>query len=275
MPMFLAALCSRIYRSPMLSNYLSWLEASGVGFILPLDKRKYIVQDAFNIKLVYVSQSKHDTNVFFDHLANNLTTLKAGDNFKDLHLICPTELRGEESIVKVSITKIFASKARPLLLELKYHESFEGLPDSKLIFKEGNCLPDLYTTVMIHIFNTIWKTIPIEDKYKPYIENYTVLPLGFYRNGKSLFGGIECVPSISLEDFAWSELESILDDNERAHQFLRSAVGAYCFGYCMVLRDRHKDNMMIKKDENGRPMAFLQIDFEFVLSVSPDLSYST
>jgi hypothetical protein len=32
-----------------------------------------------------------------------------------------------------------------------------------------------------------------------------------------------------------------------------------------MLRDRHKDNMMIKLDEKGQPESFLQIDFEFIL----------
>lgn len=57
----------------------------------------------------------------------------------------------------------------------------------------------------------------------------------------------------------------VLSDPEKARHFLRSAVGAYCFSYSMVLRDRHKDNMMIKKGNDGKPLSFLQIDFEFIL----------
>lgn len=47
-----------------------------------------------------------------------------------------TYRKGSESVVGVGITKIFASKARPVLLELKYHEAL-NMPDSKIIFKEG------------------------------------------------------------------------------------------------------------------------------------------
>lgn len=70
-----------------------------------------------------------------------------------------------------------------------------------ILIEIGNCLPDLYTTVMMHIFNMIWTTMPIDKQYQPYIETYTVLPLGYFQ--KTLYGGIECVPSISLEDFDW------------------------------------------------------------------------
>lgn len=272
-PPLIDTILARVYSSPMLSNLLSWLESAGVGFTLDGSGKKPAnfrekqprMISAFNITIAYLSQVHCDTYTFYSHLADNIQTLKAGAVYKDLCLLCPTERRGGESVVQVTITKIFASKARPLLLETKYHENYK-LPDGKLIFKEGNCLPDMLTTIMMQVFNTIWTVMPTEPKYRPFIETYTVLPLGNFREGKTLFGAIECVPGISLEDLDWADLIPVLEDPEKCLHFLRTAVGAYCFTYCMALRDRHKDNMMIKLDEFGKPKSFLMIDFEFILS---------
>jgi hypothetical protein len=55
MPSFIYALCSRVYQSPMLSNYLSWLESSGVGLIVPLEKNQTLDEEGFSVTLRYVS----------------------------------------------------------------------------------------------------------------------------------------------------------------------------------------------------------------------------
>jgi hypothetical protein len=67
----------------------------------------------------------------------------------------------------------------------------------------GNCLPDLYTSIMMQVFNTLWTEMLTDEIYKPYIETYTVLPIGQYKNNKVHFGAIECVSSVSLENFDW------------------------------------------------------------------------
>jgi hypothetical protein len=68
----------------------------------------------------------------------------------------------------------------------------------------GNSLTDMYASVMMKVFNTLWSLTPTEDKYKAFIESYTVceikrffffyfllshaqvLPLGYYKKGKEV-----------------------------------------------------------------------------------------
>jgi hypothetical protein len=44
--------------------------------------------------------------------------------------------RGGEVVTNVALRKVFASKVRPVLLEMMYHESYK-LPSSLFIFKQG------------------------------------------------------------------------------------------------------------------------------------------
>eukprot|EP01105_Mastigella_eilhardi_P017748 TRINITY_DN4095_c0_g1_i2.p1 TRINITY_DN4095_c0_g1~~TRINITY_DN4095_c0_g1_i2.p1 ORF type:complete len:501 (-),score=172.73 TRINITY_DN4095_c0_g1_i2:408-1790(-) len=157
-----------------------------------------------------------------------------------------------DKVKRIELVKVFNSQAKPCLMKLCYGNS----PDMKFIFKVGDDLRrDLLVQVMFHMFNAVWGCSRLE--LKPVAFTYYVVPISHDR------GLIEFVQnSVPLTNFQWDTL-STLDDNDLDH-FIATAAGGYISAYLMGVRDRHRDNMMIK---DGR--TFFHIDFGYVFNFKP------
>jgi hypothetical protein len=38
----------------------------------------------------------------------------------------------------------------------------------------GDAITDMYTALMMHVFNILWDMQPLDAEYKPFLETYTV-----------------------------------------------------------------------------------------------------
>uniref|UniRef100_A0A6B2L158 PI3K/PI4K catalytic domain-containing protein n=1 Tax=Arcella intermedia TaxID=1963864 RepID=A0A6B2L158_9EUKA len=145
------------------------------------------------------------------------------------------------------------------MVALKHRNS--SIPDTQIILKKGGDLrKDMYTQVAFYFFNTIWSNAPFLEEDRPYIYQYRVFPLLVNQKDDELFSCIEFVPnSSSTEKFNW---KLILDyDIKTRRELHRSAAGGYIASWVLGVRDRHRDNMMMKDQK-----IFFHIDFEHILN---------
>ena len=59
----------------------------------------------------------------------------------------------------------------------------------------------MYAQSIFSVFNIIWENAPIEKKYRPYLELYSVLPVCKF--GKYNVSVIEFVPNTSVQNYNW------------------------------------------------------------------------
>eukprot|EP01105_Mastigella_eilhardi_P016750 TRINITY_DN3837_c0_g1_i11.p1 TRINITY_DN3837_c0_g1~~TRINITY_DN3837_c0_g1_i11.p1 ORF type:complete len:529 (-),score=96.36 TRINITY_DN3837_c0_g1_i11:343-1893(-) len=157
-----------------------------------------------------------------------------------------------DHLEKMEVMKVFDSQAKPCLMKLSYTASAPSL----FIFKCGDDLRrDLMVQVMFNIFNSVWDCSGLE--LKPHAFTYRVVPVSRDR------GLIELVSNaVPLTNFCWDSILAF-DDRELNH-FVATAAGGYVSAFLMGVRDRHKDNMLIKDGHT-----FFQIDFGYLFNTRP------
>jgi len=158
-------------------------------------------------------------------------------------------------ITKISKIKAFKSKAKPILFEFTYDDQ----TTSKVIIKKGDDLrKDWFTMTMFNVFNELWETSPLlTNKLKPHLHTYKVVPL------ENDFGLIECVDEISsVAEYDWEKLRGMSIKDKK--MFIASAAGSFVASWVLGIRDRHKDNMLIKNTK-----FFFHIDFGHLFNEKP------
>ncbi len=182
-----------------------------------------------------------------------------GTVIKDLDILDPIyeeESGGNNVVTEVTVKKVFSSKAKPLLLEMKYKNA-DKKPNF-FIFKKGDDLrQDLLVQVMFFVFNTLWKNSNMPSI--PFIYQYKIIPMGFD------IGAVEFVqPCESLQTFDWTKIKTLSPEEKRT--LFCSAAGSYVAGWVLGIRDRHQDNMMMRNN-----CLFFHIDFGKVFNEKPTI----
>jgi phosphatidylinositol kinase/protein kinase (PI-3 family) len=151
----------------------------------------------------------------------------------------------------MQVVKVFTSQAKPCLIKASYVASEDSASKAKeglFILKRGDDLRvDLMTQTMFYIFNRVWAQADLP--HAPYCFLFKVIPMALD------YGVVECVSGCTtLQEYDWTKW-GLLDQSEK-WKFLCSAAGGYTAGWILGIRDRHKENMMVKDDH-----VFVQIDF--------------
>lgn len=177
---------------------------------------------------------------------SEMSTYKA--DVRECGLLNP--LNAGKDVIGVRVEKVFDSGSKPLLLEL----SLSAEEKEWIIFKPDPVIKDCLALCVLSVFNDMWA-----EENKPYFAVlYNVLP---QRN----FGLIECLSGVESvqvwdEDEKWHSISELNQaDRER---FLHSAVGGFIAAHLLGVRDRHKDNMLIR---NGQEL--VMIDFEYLFGM--------
>eukprot|EP01129_Flabellula_baltica_P014581 TRINITY_DN7014_c0_g1_i1.p1 TRINITY_DN7014_c0_g1~~TRINITY_DN7014_c0_g1_i1.p1 ORF type:complete len:602 (-),score=118.32 TRINITY_DN7014_c0_g1_i1:968-2659(-) len=172
--------------------------------------------------------------------------LTEGDVYENLQLV--DVVYGQNSpIVKLEVQKVFASGHKPCLVEMTYEDP--EIPPSRIVFKDDDLRPDLMVENLFEVFNFLWRIsgLPIE----PVLITFKVVP------GGESFGLMEFVEdSKSIRDFDFSSLDNLTDSEDR-EVFLATAAGGFVGAFILGIRDRHKDNLMVKGTNQ-----FFQLDFK-------------
>jgi hypothetical protein len=115
-----------------------------------------------------------------------------------------------------------------------------------ILKKGGDLRKDMYTQVAFYIFNIMWANAAFLDEDRPYVFQYRVFPmLMLEKEAESLISCIEFVPdSTSTEKFEWKSL--LKKTAEQRRELHRSAAGGYVASWVLGIRDRHRDNMMMR-----------------------------
>eukprot|EP01084_Bolivina_argentea_P276092 471004_1 len=126
-----------------------------------------------------------------------------------------------------------------------------------MVFKKGDDLrKDASIITMFHLFNDIWKLNKL--KYNGImIESvtYQCVPMG------EDYGCIEYVSDCyPLTDIKKRYGNKTKNDTKFANKLMATSVGSYIGAYIMGIRDRHSDNILIKKDGT-----LFHIDYGYVL----------
>lgn len=249
----------RVYSNPNIGQRLAWMENSGHGIATPEN-----TNDEYIIRVAYYSFAFEDTNKMFHFLAENHQVLSSGYAITNLNVLVPTQLSKTATVHTVQCAKVFKSKARPVLLEWTYHPVW-NMPNVKMIFKKGEDLArDMYAESLFSIFNVLWQNSPLDKIYRPYVEKYIVLPVSKF--GKHNLSVIEFIENTSCQVYEWSRLRNMT--KEERLKFNCSTAGAFLMGHTLSLRDRHKDNMLVKSN----PERYLMIDFEWIMNNDIDLA---
>eukprot|EP01124_Arcella_intermedia_P014706 TRINITY_DN2126_c0_g1_i1.p1 TRINITY_DN2126_c0_g1~~TRINITY_DN2126_c0_g1_i1.p1 ORF type:complete len:278 (-),score=75.81 TRINITY_DN2126_c0_g1_i1:358-1191(-) len=146
-------------------------------------------------------------------------------------------------ISQVKVLRTFSSQAKPSLLELTY----DILPPKHLIYKNGDNLTlDLMVQTMFYLFNKLWASSSAFAEDTPFIYQYLVLPTGKDQ------GVVEFVrESTSVEKFNWQrKVIGWVFNSEEIGRLICSAAGGFVGSFVLGIRDRHRDNMMVKEDGN-------------------------
>eukprot|EP00808_Paulinella_micropora_P017305 g1757.t1 len=223
-----------------------------------------IVPDNVSFQL---NKRTHDCLDFFSILSNRSSELEKGTEFQveDLlgatvahKVIHPTDYSTEEELeVKVvRVRAIFASKTKPALLELmRDHKT--PMPQ-KIIFKMGDDVrQDMLCLQIFRMFNHWWALEKISYRNCPVqVHTYGCLAL------TEEMGILEFVPGCKPV----SEIESLNLYGEGLNTLGGTAAGAYMAVLCLGIRDRHYENILVRKDG-----LLFHIDFGFVLGQKPSV----
>ena len=154
------------------------------------------------------------------------------------------------------VKKVMASNAKPLLIECWSRRSTTS-PCSRVLLKYGDDLrKDAAVLLFFRFVNYIWKTKGMQyhgEDVACFV--YDVVPMS------EQFGAIELVDEcIKIADI--DKTEEIRNSMKRnMSRLVASAVGSYLCSFLVGVRDRHHDNILIKKDEG----ILFHIDFAYVL----------
>eukprot|EP01084_Bolivina_argentea_P001685 3117_1 len=156
----------------------------------------------------------------------------------------------------IKVKKLMASNAKPLLIEC-YSKK---ILSSKLLLKYGDDLrKDAAVLLMFRFINNIWKSNNISYNGIDICSFiYDVVAM----NNK--FGCIELIDEcIKIADIDKTD-EIIQLMNANMNNLIASAVGSCLCSYIVGVRDRHHDNILIKKDKG----ILFHIDFAYILGES-------
>jgi len=182
-----------------------------------------------------------------------------GQKFEELDICDPLADPSVEDdlIVEVEVIKVYNSTTRPILVKL--YPKDKNAPSRDVIFKGNSDLrPEFIVQSIFYMFNKLWFYSHFETGCEPFIYQYRILPMGVN------CGVVEFVKGCtSASDFDWSEIENVAT-SEQIKILVRSAAGAFIASWVLGIRDRHKDNMMIKDNH-----IFFHIDFGFIFGEGP------
>jgi len=171
--------------------------------------------------------------------------LKVRSLFTHLQVLYSSFLHeGSNNIVKTAtVKKIFASKAKPFLLELTYQPNTSSdspvvsrATSSLVIFKKGDDLRiDMLVQSLFYMFNSLWKDSGLVNV--PFTLQYKIIPMGLD------IGCVEFVTgSESMQTFDFSTWKQLTE--EQKVKFICSAAGGYVAGWVLGIRDRHQGTQM-------------------------------
>eukprot|EP01130_Rhizamoeba_saxonica_P000546 TRINITY_DN1051_c0_g1_i1.p1 TRINITY_DN1051_c0_g1~~TRINITY_DN1051_c0_g1_i1.p1 ORF type:complete len:339 (-),score=57.90 TRINITY_DN1051_c0_g1_i1:49-1065(-) len=200
---------------------------------------------------IYNNQSEEQvesTRAFFANLAKTRYELYQDIDFKGL--IYP--IKPEAHVDKLAVVKVFASKAKPVLIKTS-GQFFDHL----MIFKKGDDLrQDFFIQTMFALFNLIWE-VDSSLELNPFLYLYKVVPV------TQTCGCIEFVRGCnSTEEFNWREFSNMEEDDKEC--MMLSMAASYMVAWILGIRDRHQDNMQVK---DGK--IFFQIDFGHIFNEGP------
>eukprot|EP01130_Rhizamoeba_saxonica_P013820 TRINITY_DN5939_c0_g1_i1.p1 TRINITY_DN5939_c0_g1~~TRINITY_DN5939_c0_g1_i1.p1 ORF type:complete len:557 (-),score=95.41 TRINITY_DN5939_c0_g1_i1:39-1646(-) len=159
--------------------------------------------------------------------------------------------REQSPVTKLRVVKVFASGHKPCLIEQTYEDP--EIEPSLVVFKDDDLRPDMMVESMFHIFNYIWQKSGLS--INPELLTFNVVPGGLN------FGLMEFVSnSKSVRDFNFNDMDDY-DEYER-DTFLSTAAGGFIGAFLLGIRDRHKDNLMIKDNHQ-----FFQLDFKHAFNL--------
>jgi len=230
-----------------LRQFSLWLKISAL-----VDEKEFDLEWAISTRF-------ESTRAFFASLAALMPTVEVGKRYTDLDIVDPMhDVDGHNlPIGAVTVLKVFASKAKPCLLELFPADS--KYPSRRVIFKKGDDLrQDLLVQACFYLFNVLWLHSDVEDK--PFIHQYRLIPMG------PDTGCVEFVQdSESLQTFSFASSWPKYTEEDKS-TLLRSAAGSYVAGWVMGVRDRHQDNMMV---QHGN--MFFHIDLGHIFNEKPTI----
>lgn len=260
------AFLHRIHSSPAFGLYMSFLEATNNGICTYVKSGGSGAQVGdrkldFTITIYYSSKLRNNTEKILRELSDQLCNLKTGDVFdidgEMMDVLSNGSPDNISLISQISVTKVFSSKAKPVLLNLHHPRASEA--DTQIIVKNGDMTKDYLSQAAFYIFQILWDNAPFRELEKPQLFLYNVFPLLAARDQQPSLSVIQFVKdSIPSETFNWNCLQELqaLDLNH----FMRTAAAAFMAGYVLGVRDRHRDNMLIY-----RSSTFFHIDFEHIL----------
>lgn len=142
-------------------------------------------------------------------------------------------------IGSVIVRKVFASIARPMIIELRMPLENYDLTDDNghlvlrpgILVKEGdNLMQDLGVEIMFQCFNHVWALSPIyadKENEVPFSVNYEVFPTSTTQGFMQALTGLK-----SVKEYDWDSWRNKYGrDKDRVSEMLRSTVGAYVGTY--------------------------------------------
>lgn len=177
--------------------------------------------------------------------SNNVDDADTSDsNLASFHSSISTdeinELQQDGSVVaSVVVKKVFASIARPMIIDLRVPLENANLDDDNhhvllppgILVKEGdNLAQDMSVELMFRCFNHIWeRNTTLTDKYgpPPFSLCYEVFPTSPTQGFMEAVTGL-----VSLKEYDWQRWKRLHgNDSRRIHEMVRSTVGSYIGAY--------------------------------------------
>ena len=167
---------------------------------------------------------------------------------------------------RIDVRKVIPSATKPLLIDCyvsNKSNNFEYL-SSTIILKKGDDLR--VDSAVLHIFrlmNKIWRESDLNFMQIP-IRAFTYKTIPISNN----IGCIELIPQCK----PLRVVNSLSDTITIGQQFnlIASGVGSYIATFCLGIRDRHYDNVLIRHSD----CTIFHIDFGYILGESPSVDTS-
>jgi len=167
--------------------------------------------------------------------------------FSNLDLAHPI-LGPSVKVNTVTVVNVFDSQARPCRLSFTTKDG-----DFDMIFKCGDDLrQDVNVQVMFFVFNKLWQAANLENT--PFIHQYRIIPTGLKHGLIEFVKGCRTVRELENDGNGWEAVHQMEDHKLR--KLIASIAGGMVGSYIMGVRDRHKDNMMMKGDDTYFPIDF-------------------
>lgn len=161
--------------------------------------------------------------------------LSTGVSFEDIN-----NISHDEAVVgSVVVRKVFASIARPMIVELRLplencdlaHDEGHLVLQPGILVKEGdNLMQDMGVEIMFQCFNHVWALSPVyadKEREVPFSVTYEVFPTSPIQGFMQALTGLE-----SVKEYDWDAWRTKYGgDKERVSEMLRSTVGAYVGTY--------------------------------------------